>query len=104
MKLKINLDDFRADSGKTFRISKTKTKVKSVYDNSAHYEALIAQFRVEIDDLQQKMYAQDRQGLRHRAGHRRAVRSILLLKIMFLDLSFLRQDSSNSFLECMIQD
>ena len=63
MKLKINLDDFRADSGKAFRLNKAKTKVKNVYDNSAHYETLIAQFRVEIDDLQQKMYAQDRQGL-----------------------------------------
>lgn len=63
MKLKINLDVFRADSGSAFRISKAKTKVKSFYDDSAHYETLIAQFRVEIDDLQQKMYAQDRQGL-----------------------------------------
>jgi PPK2 family polyphosphate:nucleotide phosphotransferase len=63
MKLKINLDVFRADSGEAFRIRKTKTKVKSFYDDSAHYETLIGQFRVEIDDLQQKMYAQDRQGL-----------------------------------------
>lgn len=63
MKLKINLDDFRIADGKSFRISKAKTKVKDLYSGSADYEALIAQYREEIDDLQQKMYAQDRQGL-----------------------------------------
>lgn len=63
MKLKLNLDDFRVPEGKAFRISKAKTKVKSLYRDDAHYEQLIGEFRVEIDDLQQKMYAQDRQGL-----------------------------------------
>ena len=63
MKLKLNLDEFRVPEGKPFRIAKAKTKVKKLYTDDAHYEELIAQFRVEIDDLQQKMYAQDRQGL-----------------------------------------
>lgn len=63
MKLKLDLHDFRVPDGKPFRISKAKTKVKDLYTDSAHYETLIAQFREEIDDLQQKMYAQDRQGL-----------------------------------------
>jgi PPK2 family polyphosphate:nucleotide phosphotransferase len=63
MKLKIDLDDFRVPDGRPFRISKAKTKVKKLYLDDAHYEELIAQFREEIDDLQQKMYAQDRQGL-----------------------------------------
>jgi PPK2 family polyphosphate:nucleotide phosphotransferase len=63
MKLKINLDDFRVASGKDFRIKKAKTKVKSLYRNNEHYEELIAQFRIEIDELQQKMYAQDRHGM-----------------------------------------
>jgi PPK2 family polyphosphate:nucleotide phosphotransferase len=63
MKLKINLDDFRVASGKDFRIKKAKTKVKSLYRDNAHYEELIAQFRIEIDELQQKMYAQDRHGM-----------------------------------------
>jgi len=63
MKLKINLDDFRVASGKDFRIKKAKTKVKSLYRDNAHYDELIAQFRIEIDELQQKMYAQDRHGM-----------------------------------------
>lgn len=63
MKLKINLDDFRVASGKAFRIKKAKTKVKSLYRDNAHYDDLIAQFRIEIDELQQKMYAQDRHGI-----------------------------------------
>jgi PPK2 family polyphosphate:nucleotide phosphotransferase len=63
MKLKIDLDAFRVPDGKPFRIRKAKTKVPKLYRDDAHYEELIAQFRVEIDDLQQKMYAQDRQGL-----------------------------------------
>jgi PPK2 family polyphosphate:nucleotide phosphotransferase len=63
MKLKINLDDFRVASAKDFRIKKAKTKVKSLYRDNAHYEELIAQFRIEIDELQQKMYAQDRHGM-----------------------------------------
>lgn len=63
MKLKIDLEDFRVPDGKPFRIKKAKTKVKDVYQDDAHYESLIAEFRTEIDDLQQKMYAQNRQGL-----------------------------------------
>ena len=63
MKLKLDLDDFRVPDGKSFRIAKARTKVKSLYRDEAHYEQLISEFRVEIDDLQQKMYAQDRQGL-----------------------------------------
>ncbi len=63
MKLKLDLDDFRVSAGKGFRIKRVKTKVSKLYDGDAHYESLIAEFRVEIDDLQQKMYAQDRQGL-----------------------------------------
>ncbi|MDZ4286861.1 MAG: polyphosphate kinase 2 family protein [Prosthecobacter sp.] len=63
MKLKIQLDDFRVPDGKPFRIKKARTKVKHLYTDEAHYQALLAQFREEIDDLQQRMYAQDRQGL-----------------------------------------
>ncbi len=63
MKLKLNLDDFRIGKGKDFRIGKARTKVKSLYRDNAHYEELIAQFRAEIDELQQKMYAQDRHGM-----------------------------------------
>jgi PPK2 family polyphosphate:nucleotide phosphotransferase len=63
MKLKLDLDDFRVSDGKSFRLKKAKTKVKDLYKDDAHYESLIAEFRTEIDDLQQKMYAQDQQAL-----------------------------------------
>lgn len=63
MKLKLVLDDFRVPDGKPFRLKQAKTKVKDLYTDDAHYESLIAEFRTEIDDLQQKMYAQDQQAL-----------------------------------------
>lgn len=63
MKLKIDLSAFRVPNHKKFDIAKAKTKIKDLYQDNAHYETLIAQFREEIDDLQQKMYAQDRQAM-----------------------------------------
>ena len=63
MKLQLDLDDFRVTKGKDFRIKKAKTKIKRLYRDNAHYEELIAQFRTEIDELQQKMYAQDRHAM-----------------------------------------
>lgn len=63
MKLKLDLEDFRVPDGKSFRIKKARTKVKDLFQDEAHYQSLLAEFREEIDDLQQKMYAQDRQGL-----------------------------------------
>ncbi len=63
MRLQIDLHDFRVPDGRPFRIAKARTKVRKLYTSDEHYEELIAQFRLEIDDLQQKMYAQDRQAL-----------------------------------------
>jgi PPK2 family polyphosphate:nucleotide phosphotransferase len=63
MKLKIDLDDFRVPDGRQFRIKKAPTKIKDLYKNEEHYQAQLAQFREEIDDLQQMMYAQDRMAL-----------------------------------------
>ena len=63
MKLKVDLENFRVPDGKAFRIKKAKTRVKDLYSSEHHYQTLLAQFREEIDELQQKMYAQDRQGL-----------------------------------------
>lgn len=63
MKLKLDLDSFRVAKGKGFHIKKARTKIKSLYRDNAHYEELIAQFRTEIDELQQKMYAQNRHGM-----------------------------------------
>ena len=63
MRLKLDLEDFRVPDGRPFQIKRAKTAIKDLYKDDAHYEALIAEFRTEIDELQQKMYAQDRQGL-----------------------------------------
>ncbi len=64
MKLKLDLESFRQpDGGKPFRIAKARTRIKDVYEDDAHYEALIGEFRHEIDELQQQMYAHDRYGL-----------------------------------------
>jgi PPK2 family polyphosphate:nucleotide phosphotransferase len=63
MKIKIDLEDYRITKGRDFRVHKARTKAAKLYANDSHYNELIAQFREEIDDLQQKMYAQDRQGL-----------------------------------------
>ncbi len=63
MKLKLDLDDFRVAKGKGFQMRKARTKINSLYRDNAHYEELIAQFRVEIDELQQKMYAQNRHAM-----------------------------------------
>ncbi len=63
MKLKIDLEDFRVANGKSFRVTKAKTKVAKLYTDNQHYGTLIDQFREEIDELQQKMYAQDRHGM-----------------------------------------
>jgi PPK2 family polyphosphate:nucleotide phosphotransferase len=63
MKLKLDLEAFRVPDGKPFRIQQAQTRVERVYRDDAHYESLIGEFREEIDDLQQKMYAQNRQAL-----------------------------------------
>ena len=62
MKLSADLDDFRITSSK-FSIEKAKTKVKDLYKDDAHYETLLAEYREEIDELQQQMYAHDRYGM-----------------------------------------
>ncbi|HYF38004.1 MAG TPA: polyphosphate kinase 2 family protein, partial [Prosthecobacter sp.] len=63
MKLKFEVDELRVPDGKAFRIAKAKTDVKPLYRDTEQYEKLIQQFREEIDELQQMMYAQDRYGL-----------------------------------------
>jgi PPK2 family polyphosphate:nucleotide phosphotransferase len=63
MKVKFDLKPFRVPDARPFLISKAFTKVKKLYKDDAHYNELMKGFRAEIDDQQQRMYAQDRQGL-----------------------------------------
>ncbi len=64
MKLKLDLDDFRVPAGKKhFKLGKVPTKVKNLYRDAKHYEALLGEFRNEINDLQQMMFAHNRYGM-----------------------------------------
>ncbi len=62
MKLKLDLDDFRVPPHhkQHFKLSKAPTKVKDLYKDGAHYESLLMEFRSEINDLQQMMFAHNR--------------------------------------------
>ena len=64
MKLKLDLDAYRVPVGKKpFKLSKAPTKVKPLYRDAQHYEALLGEFRSEINDLQQMMFAHNRYGM-----------------------------------------
>ena len=64
MKLKLDLKDFRVPEGKKpFRLAKVPTKIKPLYTDAQHYERLLGEFRAEINDLQQMMFAHNRYGM-----------------------------------------
>ncbi|GAB4009190.1 polyphosphate kinase 2 family protein [Spirosoma migulaei] len=58
-----NTDRFRYDGDKSFKLKKAPTKVDDLYEDDAHYEALLRQQAAEIDKWQEKMYAHNRYGL-----------------------------------------
>lgn len=62
MKLSLDLADFRVTKD-NFRIQKAKTSIKKLYKDEAHYQELLRQFRDEIAELQEQMFAHDRYGL-----------------------------------------
>lgn len=62
MKLTLSLDDYRVTKD-NFRIKKAKTSVKRLYKDETRYQELLAQYRSEISELQEQMYAHDRYGL-----------------------------------------
>ncbi len=63
MKLKLDLDAYRVPAkNKHFKLSKAPTKVKDLYKDAAHYDSLLREFRTEINDLQQMMFAHNRYG------------------------------------------
>ena len=62
MKLSLDLADYRVTKA-NFRIKKAKTSIKRLYKDEAHYQELLRQFRDEIAELQEQMFAHDRYGL-----------------------------------------
>ncbi|QMW07147.1 PPK2 family polyphosphate kinase [Spirosoma foliorum] len=57
------IDRFRHDGDKSFKLKKEPTKVDDLYEDDAHYEALLRQQAAEIDKWQERMYAHNRYGL-----------------------------------------
>ncbi|GAB4048593.1 polyphosphate kinase 2 family protein [Spirosoma litoris] len=57
------IDRFRHDGDKSFKLKKAPTKVDDLYEDDAHYEALLRQQAAEIDKWQEMMYAHNRYGL-----------------------------------------
>lgn len=54
---------FRYDGDKEFKLKKAPTKVDNLYEDEAHYEALLRQQAAEIDKWQERMYVQNCYGL-----------------------------------------
>lgn len=54
---------FRYDGDKPLKLKKAPTKVDDLYEDDAHYEALLRQQAAEIDKWQERMYAHNRYGL-----------------------------------------
>jgi PPK2 family polyphosphate:nucleotide phosphotransferase len=63
MNVQIDLADFEWTGEKEFHLAKAPTKLKDLYADSADYEARMAEFREELDELQTRMYAHNRYGV-----------------------------------------
>lgn len=58
-----DIDRFRYDSDKPLKLKKAPTKIDDLYEDDAHYEALLRQQAAEIDKWQERMFAHNRFGL-----------------------------------------
>jgi len=58
-----DIDRFRYDGDKPFKLKKAPTKVDDLYEDDDHYEALLRQQAAEIDKWQERMYTHNRYGL-----------------------------------------
>lgn len=56
-------DRFCYDGDKPLKIKKAPTKVDNLYEDDAHYEALLTQQAEEIDKWQERLFAHNRYGL-----------------------------------------
>lgn len=64
MKFSLETKPFRITGKSTFRIAKATTKLPArLYKNEADLKTKLAAYQDAIDELQQKMYAQDRHGM-----------------------------------------
>jgi PPK2 family polyphosphate:nucleotide phosphotransferase len=58
-----DIDDFRYDGSKPLKIKKAPNKVDDLYEDDAHYEAMLRQQAIEMDIWQERMFAHNRFGL-----------------------------------------
>ena len=56
-------DRFRYDGEESLKLKKAPTKVDDLYEDDAHYEALLRQQAEEIDTYQEHLFAHNRYGL-----------------------------------------
>ncbi|MCI4671579.1 MAG: polyphosphate kinase 2 family protein [Bacteroidia bacterium] len=63
MHLDIKTEDFRFDGSKKATIKDLPTSVAPLYEDKKDYKKLLEEYREEIDDLQNMMYAHDRYSL-----------------------------------------
>ena len=60
MKLDIELEQFRYDGKKQFELANSQTSIEPLYADKKKYRKLLKQYRSEINELQNTMYAHDR--------------------------------------------
>lgn len=58
-----NLDDFRINGKKAFKIKDHKTKIKDLYDSKEEYSGLLEELQNKMEELQSIMYAHNRYGM-----------------------------------------
>ncbi|WP_338874078.1 PPK2 family polyphosphate kinase [Spirosoma sp. SC4-14] len=58
-----DIDRFRYDGDKPFKIKKAPTKVDDIYENESEYELILRNQAEEIDKYQERMFAHNRFGL-----------------------------------------
>ncbi|MEM6629796.1 MAG: polyphosphate kinase 2 family protein [Bacteroidota bacterium] len=63
MHVQIDTQPYRYDGSKAFVEKDCPTEVATLYENKKDYKKLLEEYREEIDELQNMMYAHDRYGL-----------------------------------------
>ncbi len=58
-----SIDDFRYDGSKPLKVKKAPNKVDDLYEDDAHYEAMLRQQAIEMDIWQEQMFSHNRFGL-----------------------------------------
>jgi len=63
MNLKCSLEEYRVSPAAKVKLDRWPTKVKALYKDKKHYQELLAEYRDEIRELQNVLYAHERYAL-----------------------------------------